>query len=67
MVDAPTLLEYQDFQAALAHQTGRLLRIATVEEIDDPAHRRQAWLLWLRGVVARPTPDEAMAAAWPWR
>jgi hypothetical protein len=67
LVDASTLLEYQDFQAALAHQTGRLLRIATVEEIDDPAHRRQAWLLWLRDVVARPTPDEAMAAVWPWR
>jgi hypothetical protein len=67
VVDAPTLLEYQDFQAAIAHQTGRLLRVAAVEEIDDPARRRHAWLLWLRGVVARPAPDEAMAAGWPWR
>jgi hypothetical protein len=67
VVDAPTLLEYQDFQAAIAHQTGRLLRVAAVEEIDDPGPRRHAWLLWLRGVVARPVPDEAMAAGWPWR
>ena len=27
VVDGPTLLEYQDFQAALAHQTGSLLRV----------------------------------------
>ena len=67
VVDAPTLLEYQDFQAALAHQTGSLLRVAAVEDIDDPARRRHAWLLWLRDVVARPATDEAMAAEWPWR
>jgi hypothetical protein len=67
VVDAPTLLEYQDLQAALAHQTGRLLRVAAVEEVEDPARRRHAWLQWLRTVVARPAPDEAMAADWPWR
>ena len=67
VVDAPTLLEYQEFQAALAHQTGRLLRVAAVEEIDDAAPRRQAWLLWLRDLVARPAPEEAMAPRWPWR
>jgi hypothetical protein len=67
LVDAPTLLEYQDFQASLVHQTGRLLRVADVEAIDDGAPRRRAWLQWLRGVVARPTSEEAMAATWPWR
>jgi len=67
VVDAATLLEYQECQAALAHQTGRLLRIATVEEIDEPAPRRRAWLLWLRDVMARPDAEEAMAEHWPWR
>ncbi len=67
VVDAPTLLEYQDFQAALAHQTGRLLRVDAVEGIEDPAPRRRAWLRWLREVVARPPAGEAMAATWPWR
>ena len=67
IVDGPTLLEYQDFQAALVHQTGSLLRVATVEELDDAAPRRRAWINWLRDVVERPSADEAMAAAWPWR
>ena len=67
LVDAPTLLEYQEFQASLVHQTGRLLRVPDVEAIDDGAPRRRAWLQWLRGVVARPTSDEAMSATWPWR
>jgi hypothetical protein len=66
-VDGTTLLEYQDFQAALAHQTGRLLRVPVVEAIDDPAPRHRAWLAWLREVVARPSDDEAMSAHWPWR
>jgi hypothetical protein len=67
VVDGPTLLEYQDFQAALVHQTGSLLRVAAVEEIDDAAPRRREWLRWLREVVERPGPDEAMSATWPWR
>lgn len=67
LVDAATLLEYQDFQAALAHQTGRLLRVTAVEAEDDAAPRRRAWLSWLAQVVARPGEDEAMAVQWPWR
>jgi hypothetical protein len=67
LVDAATLFEYQDFQAALAHQAGKLLRITGVEEIEDPAPRRRAWLSWLRDAVARPAADEAMAGEWPWR
>lgn len=67
VVDAPTLLEYQDFQAALAHQSGRLLRVDGVEAIDDPVPRRRAWLDWLRITVERPAADEAMADRWPLR
>ncbi len=67
VVDGPTLLEYQDFQAALVHQTGSLLRVAAIEQIDDAAPRRRAWLHWLRDVVERPGADEAMTARWPWR
>ena len=66
-VDAATLLEYQEFQAALAHQAGRLFRLAEVESIDQPGPRRRAWLEWLRGAVDRPSQDEAMAETWPWR
>jgi hypothetical protein len=67
IVDGPTLLEYQDFQAALAHQTGRLLRVASVEELEDAGRRRRAWIRWLGEVVDRPGPDEAMTVTWPWR
>lgn len=67
VVDAATLMEYQDFQAALVHQTGRLLRVAAVEEVDDAAPRRRAWLRWLQEVVDRPGADEAMTTTWPWR
>ena len=66
-VDAPTLLEYQEFQAAVAHQCGRLLRVAGVEAVADAAERHAAWLGWLGGMVARPGPDQAMSAGWPWR
>lgn len=67
VVDAATLLEYQDLQAAVVHQTGRLLTVAEVEAVDDAADRRAAWLGWLRGVVERPGADDAMSARWPWR
>jgi hypothetical protein len=67
VVDAATLLEYQDFQAALVHQTGSLLRVAAVEECDDAAPRRRAWINWLRDVVERPSADESMTTSWPWR
>jgi hypothetical protein len=67
VVDARTLLEYQDFQAAIAHQCGLLLRVAAVEEIEDAAPRQRAWLSWLNEAVARPPVDEAMSRQWPWR
>ncbi len=67
VVDGPTLLEYQDLQAALVHQTGRLLRVAAVEQHDDAGPRRRAWMTWLRDVVERPGADDAMTTEWPWR
>lgn len=67
IVDARTLLEYQEFQAAIAHQCGVLLRVAAVEEIDDAAPRQRAWLSWLNDTVARPGVEEAMSREWPWR
>ena len=66
-VDAHTLLDYQEFQAALAHQTGRLYRDMSVEDVDDPHRRHAAWLRRLRDCVRRPQPGEAMAPEWPWR
>jgi len=67
VMDAPTLLEYQEFQATLAHQSGMLYRDAAVEMIDDPQSRHAAWMRALRSRVQRPTAAEAMADAWPWR
>jgi hypothetical protein len=66
VVDAGTLYEYQDFQAALAHQTGGLLRVAEVEAAADARPRQRAWGAWLRRSVERPVPEEAMAPSWPW-
>jgi len=66
-VNAATLLEYQEFQAAVAHQSGRLYRNRTVEAVDDPLQRHLAWMTTLRECVQRPDSSEAMAEAWPWR
>ena len=67
VMDAPTLLEYQDFQATLAHQSGMLYRDAAIETVDDPQSRHAAWMRVLRSRVQRPTAAEAMAESWPWR
>jgi len=66
-VDAPTLLEYQEFQAALAHQSGALFRDSDVEAIEDVSRRGRAWERALQGILLRPDASEAMAASWPWR
>lgn len=64
---AGSLLEYQEFQAALAHQTGRLHRHAVIEGITDPDRRRRRWIEELAGMLRRPGAAEAMAESWPWR
>lgn len=66
VVDARTLLDYQEFQAALAHQTGGLFRAAAVEQVDEQRPRQQAWDGWLRRFLLRPGVDDAMAPTWPW-
>ncbi|MFI5284700.1 MAG: hypothetical protein ACHQ4F_00115 [Candidatus Dormibacteria bacterium] len=66
IVDASGLLEYQELQAVLAHQTGGLFRDLAVEEIEDAVARRGAWLNALRLLVQRPEPGEAMNEAWHW-
>ena len=66
-VDAAGLLDYQEVQALLAHQTGRLYRDPGIESVADPAARRIAWTAALTRVVSRPEPGEAMSERWPWR
>ena len=51
IVDASGLLEYQELQAVLAHQTGGLFRDLAIEEIEDAAARRRAWIGALRRLV----------------
>ncbi|HYA00454.1 MAG TPA: hypothetical protein VEK76_08900 [Candidatus Binatia bacterium] len=66
-LDAPAVLEYQELQAALAHQTGRLYRNPEIEAVADPAERHRAWLSFLASALARPEEGEAMTVTWPWR
>ena len=66
-IDAATLVDYQEFQAAVAHQTGLLYRDETVEAIDDDARRRQEWLTAVAQVLDRPHIDDRAAEEWPWR
>ena len=66
IVDARGLLEYQELQAVLAHQTGGLYRDLAIEEVADAADRRRAWMTALRRLVRRPDPGEAMSEAWHW-
>jgi len=42
-LEAEQVLDYQLLQAAVAHQTGRLLRDSHIEAITDAALRRRAW------------------------
>jgi hypothetical protein len=66
IVDASGLLEYQELQAVIAHQTGGLYRDLAIEAIEDAADRRRAWMGALRLLVSRPDPGEAMNEAWHW-
>jgi len=66
-VDATRLLEYQDLQAVLAHQTGAIYRDLDIEAVADAGARRTAWNARLTRLVRRPAPGEAMHEAWPWR
>jgi len=67
IVDAPALLEYQEFQAMIAHQTGHLFRDAAVEDVADADARHAAWTAALHQSIQPPADAEAMTASWPWR
>jgi hypothetical protein len=66
-LEAPAVLEYQELQAGLAHQTGRLYRNRAIEGVEEPEDRRRAWLAVLGDLLERPGEDEAMALDWPWK
>lgn len=66
-VSAATLLEYQELQAVVAHQSGRLFRDRVVEAIDEPLQRQRAWMAALRDRMHRPEASEAITEDWPWR
>jgi hypothetical protein len=65
-VEAAALLEYQDLQAVLAHQTGCLFRDRAIEDVEDIAERRRAWMSAIRLKVRRPDASEAMSETWQW-
>ena len=67
LVDAGVLADYQELQAMLAHHSGRLLRDVDVEAVEGVEERRTAWIAALERVLGRPSADDAMSAAWPWR
>ena len=50
-VSADALLEYQNFQAELAHQTGHLFRATEIEAIADHAERQKKWTWFLNGLM----------------
>ncbi|MGD1052236.1 MAG: hypothetical protein ABR950_00225 [Candidatus Dormibacteria bacterium] len=67
LLEAPTVFQYQELQAILAHQTGCLYRNPAIESVADAAQRQRLWMDVLGSALDRPGEDEAMAATWPWR
>lgn len=67
LIEAPLVLDYQEFQAALAHQTGRLFRSLDVETVEMPSRRQARWLDVIAAMAERPGEEDAMGAHWPWR
>jgi hypothetical protein len=66
-LEAPTVFQYQELQAILAHQTGCLYRNRAIESIADASERQRVWMNILGSSLDRPGEDEAMSGAWPWR
>lgn len=52
-LEAEQVLDYQLFQAIVAHQTGRVLRDAGVESVADPAARRRLWAQRVQALLQR--------------
>lgn len=57
MLSADALLEYQNFQAELAHQSGLLYRAPEIEDIGDPAERQRKWVWFLNGLMDTQTVE----------
>jgi len=66
VLEPATLLEYQEFQAGLAHRTGRLYRNHEVESFSQADDRQAAWVGCLSGLMLRPSAAEALSEHWPW-
>jgi hypothetical protein len=64
LLDAELLLDYQLCQAAIAHQSGRLLRDREVESVADTQERRRLWVTRLRGLMQPPPRPDLDAAVW---
>ena len=61
------VIDYQEFQATVAHRAGCIYRDRDVEDEEDPSRRQARWLDRLATMLERPTADDLMAEAWPWR
>ncbi len=55
-LNARQLLEYQEFQAVVAHKTGALYRNSSVEKIADFNQRQTAWVAELGRLLHRTAP-----------
>jgi hypothetical protein len=58
--------EYQEAQAVIAHQSGRLLRVAGIEATLDDVARQRMWMHWI-GSVLQPIEPGYEIAGWTWR
>ena len=54
LADAGTVLDYQQLQAVVAHQTGALVRLPEIESIGDAGVRRAAWIAVVRRLLRAP-------------
>jgi hypothetical protein len=68
-VHLPTasLIDYQEFQATIAHKGGCLFRARQVEDEEEPSRRQALWLDVLETILERPQAADLMAESWPWR
>ena len=63
----PAVIDYQEFQATLAHRAGCIYRDSDVEDEDDAGRRQARWLDRVETMLERPGANDLMAEAWPWR
>jgi hypothetical protein len=65
-VPASLVFDYQELQAVVAHQTGKLLRVPDVESIEDDLARARAWTAWVSSHLTKLDPELAVVTDWPW-